>query len=141
VHCFDQPHPAGWQSEAHTAVVVGSRREFLRRVPAIHRHDERTGERAVLVRQADRKFLTGANGVRIPFGDELEREAKRPVALPLLRATRQEQALGAAGEYLAGLCAGLVPARSQRRNGVRPSSFKCCWNFSGVSSTALGLLW
>ena len=117
---LDQPHPARPQREAHAAVLVGAGRQLLGGIQAVHRDDERAGERTVLVGQANGKILAGAKGVRIPFGDELEREAERPIALRLARRSRKHQALRAAREELAGRGAGLVAAGSQRGDRVEP---------------------
>src|SRR5439155_26400783 len=103
---FDQPHPARSPPEPYAAVVVGTSRQLLGRVQAVHGNDERAGERTVLVRQAHGKILTSADCVRIPLGHELERKAESPIALRFARRSGKHQALRAAGQDLVGSGAG-----------------------------------
>ena len=75
--------PPPLQPQPHTAVAVSAGAELFRGVLAVHRDDERAGQRTVLVGQADGKLLAGAKGVGIPLGDQLEGEAQGPIAVSL----------------------------------------------------------
>ena len=89
---FHQPHSRRSQPEAYATIFVGASRYLLGRIQTVHGNDECACQRTVLVRQADRKILTGADCVGILFRYELEREAEPSVALRLDRRSRKHQA-------------------------------------------------
>ena len=98
--------------------------------------DERARQRTVLVRQANGKVLTGADGVRIPFGHELERKTEKSIALRVARRSLQHEAFGAAGMSASPAASRPQASRAAtfRRTGSRRTSCRARCTASGNGS-------
>src|SRR5712691_11120908 len=76
VHGLHKPHSARPQMQSHTAVVTRSGGKFLGWILPVHRNHQRTRQGTAFVHQADGKVLASADGVRVSFGDQLERKTE-----------------------------------------------------------------